>query len=293
MAGVRSSACPAAARRRRAAPPALAAVASFCLLMAAARAAPGGAPPAAFDPGLSDPRAIALADLVMQALGGEKAWHATHYVHFAFVVEKAGKTLARRVHLWDRFAGRLRFDDVDKDGAPVVVLLDVTTRQGEAYRRGARVEGAAARPLLDEAYEAWINDTYWLLMPYKMKDPGVHLRDAGEEAIDGRIYDRVLLTFDAVGLTPGDRYWAYINRVSHLMDRWSYLLQDDPPKSAPTVWDWRGWRRYGGILLAPEKVSVRKEGSVRIVHPILEVLDTVPSDYFTRPDPVPDRIAGP
>ena len=226
----------------------------------------------------------------MQAMGGLEAWEKTRFIHFELAVEKGGTTVARRVHLWDRWRGRLRYEDKDTGGAPFVVLLDLNGRQGEAYRGGARLDQRDAKPLLDQAYEAWINDTYWLLMPYKMKDPGVRLHDAGEVSEAGQVYDRVLLTFDQVGLTPGDRYWAHLNRKTHLMDRWSYILQDDPPQSAPTVWDWRNWSRYGGILLSPEKASARKEGSIRILHPILEVLDSLPDAYLTDPAPVPEHI---
>jgi hypothetical protein len=247
-----------------------------------------GAAPAVFDPSQSDPQAIALADLVMQTMGGNKAWEATRYLRFAFVVEKDGAEVARRIHLWDRHAGRLRYEAKDKAGHAVLALLNVRTRDGEAYRDGIRLEPGEARSLLDEAYEAWINDTYWLLMPYKMRDPGVHLRSAGEATENGNVYDLVLLTFQDVGLTPGDRYRAHINRKTHLMDRWSYILQDQPRDGPWTEWDWKGWRRVGGTLLCPEKVMAGKR-SVRILHPILEVYQDLPDVYFTRPDPLPPR----
>jgi len=261
------------------------------------------ASPPIFDPTRSDPRAIVIADLVMAALGGRQAWEQTRFVYFAFAVERDGKRVAYRTHLWDRWEGRLRYETRGKDGAPLVVLLNVDTRQGDAYRLPAearaaggalaapsKMDAATAKPILDEAYEAWINDTYWLLMPYKMKDPGVHLGYAGEETRDGEEYDLVELTFEDVGLTPRDRYWAHVNRRTHLMDRWSYVLQDDPPGSQPTVWDWKGWTRRGRVLLCPEKISARRGATLRILHPIMEVYDTLPAEYFTTPDPLPGNL---
>lgn len=259
------------------------------------------APPATFDAAASDPRAIAIADLVMGALGGQRAWDETRDVYFAFDVERDGKRLAHRTHLWDRWDGRLRYQSAQKDGTPFVVLLNVNARTGQAYRlTGAAAAGAAAggaealpveagaaKELLDEAYEAWINDTYWLLMPYKMKDPGVRLKYAGEKTIGGSEYDLVELTFEDVGLTPHDRYWAHVNRRTHLMDRWSYILQDDPPGGEPTVWDWKDWTRRGRVLLCPEKVKEGKSPATRILHPIMEVYDTLPDAYFTSPAPLP------
>ena len=260
--------------------------------------------PQVFDPSRSDPRAIAVTDLVMAALGGRQAWEDTRFLYFAFAVERDGKRIAYRTHLWDRWDGRLRYESRGKDGTPFVVLIDVNSRLGDAYGlpKETRAEGGAApaapatplkmdaataKPLLNEAYEAWINDTYWLLMPYKMKDPGVHLKYAGEETRDGEEYDLVELTFEEVGLTPRDRYWGHVNRKTHVMDRWSYILQDDPPGSEPTVWDWKGWTRRGRILLCPEKVTHRKGATLKILHPIMEVYDTLPDAYFTGPGPLP------
>jgi hypothetical protein len=254
------------------------------------------ASPAAFDPALSDPRALSVADLVMRALGGREAWERTRHIHFAFAVRRGDEDLEYRTHLWDRHRGRLRYETVDKDGRPVVVLEDVQTRRGRAYRGGAPVEGDAARPLLDEAYEAWINDTYWLLMPYKMKDPGVRLKYAGETREGNVLYDTIELSFDGVGLTPGDRYWATVNRETGIMERWSYVLQDDPSGKTPTVWEWRGWTRRGRILLSPEKVSPRPGEDVRILHPVMDVYDALSDACYESPAPLPEplgRSAGP
>ncbi len=290
---------------------------SLALLLPLLCAAPAraAAPPQAFDPTQSDPRALAIADLVMAALGGARAWEQTRFLYFAFAVERDSGRAVYRSHLWDRWDGRLRYQATGRDGTPVVVLMDVNSRRGEAYRLpreapapGGPLEGGGApaapvrldpdssRPVLDEAYEAWINDTYWLLMPYKMKDPGVRLKYAGEASRDGVEYDLIELTFDDVGLTPRDRYWAHVNRRTHLMDRWSYVLQDDPPGREPTIWDWTGWTRRGLILLCPEKVSKRKGAVVKIRHTLLDVYDALPDVYFSTPDALPGGMgerAGP
>jgi hypothetical protein len=246
--------------------------------------------PAAFDPSRSDRRAIEVADAVLRALGGAEAWEKTRFIHFVFAFEAGGARKASRTHLWDRYAGRLRYERTDPDGRPLVVLLDANTRRGEAYRDGAALPPAEAKALLEEAYEAWINDTYWLLMPYKMKDPGVRLSYDGEVSEGGATYDRVLLRFDGVGLTPGDRYWAYVDRATGLMRRWAYVLEGQPAGSQPTIWEWKGWARHGGILLAPEKVRVGGPESARIVHPLLAVYDALPEECFTRPDPLPASL---
>ena len=34
-------------------------------------------------------------------------------------------------------------------------------------------------------YERWVNDTYWLAMPFKLRDPGANLKFARVEAGGG------------------------------------------------------------------------------------------------------------
>ena len=68
----------------------------------------------------SDPEAVAVADRVMQALGGEAAWNATRYLRFDFAVDRGGKTVIRRAHAWDKWTGRYRVEGKDKDGRDVV-----------------------------------------------------------------------------------------------------------------------------------------------------------------------------
>jgi hypothetical protein len=149
---------------------------------------------------------------------------------------------------------------------------------------GKEATGDAAKEWLDRAYGAWVNDTYWLLMPYKLRDPGVQLAYDGEEEIDGVTYDRLALRFKSVGLTPGDRYWAWINRETGLMDRWAYRLEDWEADRPRTVWKWLDWDRYGDIVLSPRRVQV-DDGAERSLED-LAVFGTLPDSVFESPDPV-------
>ncbi|HVT59213.1 MAG TPA: hypothetical protein VHR45_12515 [Thermoanaerobaculia bacterium] len=236
---------------------------------------PAAAPAAASAPpaGNADPAAGAVAGAVMQGLGGQAAWDATHFIHFTFA--------GRRTHTWDKWTGRHRLEGKTKEGESYVVLDNLNTHQGTAYLNGKLAEGEQAKKLVDNAYGAWVNDTYWLLMPYKLKDPGVNLSLAGQDQIDGKSYDKLALSFGQVGLTPGDHYWAWINRDTHLMDRWAYVLQDQPKDAAPTVWLWQGWQRYGKIMLAPTRVKAGGDGRLELSN--IEVPETVPDTVFTAP----------
>jgi hypothetical protein len=226
----------------------------------------------------SDPKAAAVAGHVMQALGGESAWNATRYLRFDFAVDRGGKTLLRRAHTWDKWSGRYRVEAKDKDGREVVVTMNLNTRQGSAVAGGAPVSGEALKKALDDAYAWWVNDSYWLLMPYKLRDPGVLLAYAGEAKKGQDAWDKLLLTFDGVGLTPKDRYWVWVNRASGLVDRWEFVLKGE--KTAPVPFEWKGWKAYGRIRLADERVN--PADGTRIHFPVLDAPATLPDAAFAR-----------
>jgi hypothetical protein len=232
-----------------------------------------------FDPSKSDPRAVAISKEVLNAMGGQAAWDRVRFLRFDFTSEREGKQNVIRSHWWDKHTGRHRVEGKTREGEPWLVLHDLNTRQGRAWKSGVELTGEDAQKMLDNAYGAWINDTYWLLMPYKLNDPGVTLGYDGEETIDGTTYDKVTLSFDNVGLTPKDRYWAYINRDTHLMDRWAYILKGG--EGPATAWQWKGWTRHGGVMLAPERVAL--EGGNKLILGNLAVSESMPDAVFTSP----------
>ncbi len=241
------------------------------------------------EPVRSDPRATALADRVMEALGGASAWNATRYLRFDFAVERGGKVVTSRAHTWDKWTGRYRLEGKTAkrgepnrtgSGDPFVVMTNINTRDGSAYLKGKRLEGGEAKEYLDLAYRIWVNDTYWLLMPYKMGDPGVLLAYAGEEKKGDAAWDKVVLTFDNVGLTPKDKYWAYVNRATGLVDRWEYILNGGA--GPPMAFAWQGWKRHGRILLASTRVSQQDDATIHF--PVLETPTSLPDGVFTSLD---------
>ena len=248
-------------------------------------AAPAHGP--TFDPAGSDPRAIEIADRVLVALGGEAAWAGTRNLVFTFAVARGDTELTRRTHYWDRTTGRHRIEYTDRDQRSFVVIHTMGSTIGDttasavlAAAGGAPVsDPAELRGLKERAHAMWVNDGYWLLMPYKLKDPGVHLAYDGEKTEDGRTWDVIHLRFDQVGLTPGDQYWAYVNRDTGLLERWAFRLESMPPDAEPKAFDWMNWRRYGGILLSDAKVAVG--GNQRIFFPDLAVFDELPASVFT------------
>ncbi|MBI4531873.1 MAG: hypothetical protein HY709_10200 [Candidatus Latescibacteria bacterium] len=240
-----------------------------------------GSPLGAAQPG--DVRALQVADAMMEAMGGERAFHNTRYLRFNFAVEREGRPAVVAEHLWDKHTGRYRVQWAVGNDTTCTVLFTIKSRTGKAYRNGQEIGGAELEEVLQKAYARFINDTYWLLMPYKWRDPGVRLSYVGEKREGDITYDVVTLSFEEnIGLTPKDRYWGYVNRETHLMEKWEYVLRgaNDPP----TPFLWKNWRTYGKIRLSDEKVH--PTSGVKIFFPMLAVLGNVDDRVFNDPNVV-------
>ncbi len=129
----------------------------------------------------------------------------------------------------------------------------------------------------------FINDTYWLLMPAKLLDPGAILKYEGEITDDsGELYDIVHISFlDGTGLTWQDQYWAFVNRKNHLMDRWEYVLTGSPPEDRQVAL-WTNWKPHGPLILSTRKTFPERPYHISFTD--LEVRETVPEEIFTPPN---------
>ncbi len=223
----------------------------------------------------SDPKAVDLAKSVMQAMGGEKAWDNVHFVRYDFIVTMGGQTRASRSHLWDKWAGRYRYESKTKDGKSQVVLFNVNNQQGDVFVDGVKIEGDEAAAALKGAYSAFINDMYWLAMPWKWLDSGVHLKYDGPTEHDGKPCELVELSFDSVGLTPGDHYKAYVDDSSKLMTYWEYTLQS----GNQGAWNWE-YGTHNGVKLASNHTNA-EGGSINMG--AVAVYDQVEDAFFTDP----------
>jgi len=209
-----------------------------------------------------DAKADAVGKEFLAALGGEGAWDKARQLKFDFVVEREGKAVARFSHAWDRYTGDYRVSGNDKAGAPFVVLFNVNTKQGKALVNGVAVEGEEKEKLLKMGYGRFINDTYWLLAPWKIFDPGVTLAYDGEKPCPGGgTCDVLKLSFDNVGLTPKDNYWLWITRDGRRMVQWQYVLNG--AQEEPTTAVWKNWQKMGGMSLSTEKEIVGKNAVIR------------------------------
>lgn len=234
--------------------------------------APYGNPAAdGFNAEGSDAKAIAIADEVMEANGGREAWDNTRYVCWSF--------FGRDDLVWDKWTGNVRIDT----GNGATLLTNINDETGNAYLNGKQVMDAdSTANLMQRAKSIWINHSYWLVMPYKLKDSGVTLTYVGEEATqDGRMADKLNLTFEAVGRTPQNMYYVWVDKETRLVSQWAYYPTADT-KEPRFVNPWKEYKKHGSIMLS---ASRGERGMENIM-----VFDELPETVFTSPEK-PDLAA--
>ena len=201
-----------------------------CLLavLGCAACSPGGSP----GPTLTT-AADSLAYSVAEGAGGAAAWDALPALAFDWAVVVDSTERMRAHHLWDKAGDRARVEwPLGPDSFVVAVFspgtFDPEAPVGRAALNGAELSGAPLAERLVQAHRRHVNDGYWLLAPLKTFDPGVRR----EVDADGRT---LRLSFDGVGLTPGDQYAIETEPGTGSMTAWSYVLEGDTTRSR---WEW-------------------------------------------------------
>jgi hypothetical protein len=233
--------------------------------------------------------ADAVAQKLLRAHGAD-AFASAPSLRFTFALDTPDSTRVIGRHLWDRTTGDYRVEWQTADTAYVALInvRDVTDGlpDGTAYRNGTTLTGTAATEARRTAYQRFINDTYWLLAPLKVTDPGVnrtYLPDSSTAT-----HDVLHLTFGEVGLTPDDEYWLYVSKETGRLDRWAFHLQGMDDAAPPQVYEWTG----DTTLTAPEgpvTLSTRKEavnGARAILTTNLALPSRLPEGAFSTPTPI-------
>ena len=175
-----------------------------------------------------EPTAPGLAREVWKASGGE-SWSGVKELRFTFVVEVEGKTVASAAHIWKVAEGT---DEVTWKDKHVTINVNTPPTEGDAKA----------------AYARWVNDSYWLIAPLKVLDPGVTVKAEGAKEINGVASETLQLSFGAVGLTPTDRYVMYVDPQTKLLRSWDY----QPKEGAGMQATWEKYETFGGLKLSTE-----------------------------------------
>lgn len=231
----------------------------------------------------TDERALTAEARMVEAMGGRRAWESARFFDFVWAVERPGRPRTERRHVWDRWTGRYKLEMPLRDGRHMVAVFNTNTKVGDVWIDNAKLTGDSVRTLLDRAYAVHINDSYWLVMPFKWLDPGVNLEYLGLVTDStGKQWEKIQLTFENVGLTPDNRYHAYLDPETRLMGWWEHFRQR--ADSTPGLrCQWLAWEQRG-----PIKVSLNRPfmgSGARIYFPQVVIATEVDESAFAPPSP--------
>jgi hypothetical protein len=141
--------------------------------------------PAMFDVSKSDPKAIAVVDAGIAALGGYANWEKLKELRFGITYNLDGEVKAVYEHAWDRWNGRAYFAATQMattHGKPEDVkvleikhdLFDKDKKPWVAYDGGELMRSEAASNA-KTATKQLTADLWYIAAIYKAKDPGVIL----------------------------------------------------------------------------------------------------------------------
>lgn len=193
-----------------------------------------------FNAQASDDQAIAIADSVMAAMGGRANWDEAEVIQWNF--------FGQRVHTWNKKTGR---DRIVMSDSSMIIDFDIDSREGRVIKNGRELtQPDSIKKYINLGYKMWANDSYWLLMPYKLKDSGVTLNYMGMDTTQmGEAAYKLKLTFDNVGVTPENMYHIYVDTSDYMVRQWAYFPKAE--MEAPQfVLPWDDYKNYGGIMLS-------------------------------------------
>ncbi len=197
-----------------------------------------------FNEAESDLLAIQLADSVVVAHGGRKAWDETTYLKWNF--------FGSRRHVWNKKTG-----DVVIEGIldTFLVHMNINDMTGSVNFKGQELSNPdSLSKYLEMGKEMWINDSYWVFLPFKLKDSGVTLKYLESIPANDSLgkMEKISLTFNDVGVTPDNKYVLSIESDSYKIHQWAFYknANDSLPGFTTT---WSDYRNYGNIVLANKR----------------------------------------
>ena len=188
--------------------------------------------------GIKGPEADSLATQMLEALN-EEAYLNTDYLEWTFKGRhhykwyKADKTC--EVY-WDE----------------MTVILDLEHKaHSKVFAGQDEYNGIEKQDYIDKAEAYFNNDSFWLVAPYKVFDPGTERRLVTTE--DGK--DALLVTYTSGGTTPGDSYLWHLDETGKPK---SYQMWVDILPIAGLEATWDNWitTESGALLPTSHKLLV-------------------------------------
>lgn len=186
-----------------------------------------------------------LASEVMKALNKD-AFDTIPYLQWEFF--RAGQK-----YLWNKTENQAVIEWAENK-----VIMDLDAVNGVAYKQGVKQNGKAHDKLIQKAWSNWCNDSFWMIAPFKLFDPGTSREVV--ELEDGRT--GLKITYNSGGVTPGDVYLWELDE-NNRPTGWKMWTSILPVKGIASAWD--GWENHMGAQLSTKHTLLGKEVTMKNV----------------------------
>ncbi len=138
------------------------------------------------------------------------------------------------------------------------VIFDLDTYEATCFIDGQPAPADKIEEMKSKAWSNWCNDSFWMIAPFKLFDPGTSREVVDLE--DGRTGLKV--TYESGGVTPGDSYlWELdSNNRPTGYKMWTSII---PVKGMYASWD--GWEDHMGAILSTKHTLAGKEVTMKNV----------------------------
>jgi hypothetical protein len=213
-----------------------------------------------FDVSLSDPAAVELADSIMSASGGQKAWDETRFISWNISGE--------RDIVWDKQNGKVR---IDSKPDKTIYLLNITTGEGKVQEDGKEIaDEEALKTKLHQGMQLWRADSYSLLLPFKLKESGISLIYLGEDSLaDGAKANVVEIQLKNHELKTQRKYRIFIGQKDNIIRQ----VADFNPSAPDSIGDriaFDNYKKYGNLLLSADRSDAKGPREVKVDGTIAE-----------------------
>lgn len=124
------------------------------------------------------------------------------------------------------------------------VAFSPDTFDGEARLGERRLDGEEAEQAIQQAWSYFANDSFWLMAPFKVFDPGTERRVVQTERGEA-----LLVTYTSGGVTPGDSYLWILDETGRPV-AWKLWVSIIP--IGGVEFSWEGWQQHLGVWWATE-----------------------------------------
>ncbi|MEM9324400.1 MAG: hypothetical protein AAGA85_02035 [Bacteroidota bacterium] len=183
--------------------------------------------------GETGPAAEALADKMLQALN-KPAYDSLEELTWSF---PRGHSF-----VWDKSVHQVKVQWAD-----FTVDLQPNRLDGVAYQNGEELSGTSRDEAIQKAWALFANDSFWLVAPYKVRDPGTV-----RKLVETNEGPALLVTYSTGGVTPGDSY-LWILDESGRPKAWKMWVSILPIKGLE--FSWENWQQLEGAWFAPTHVG--------------------------------------